>query len=103
MSAGVTPTAADLAAKVRQVLECDCRPIVSDTERDRALAALGVLTERLAEAEQALAFYADDRNWTQPTSWGGRIHDDESRAIRDGGRQARAVLGSVPPHEETAT
>jgi hypothetical protein len=49
------------------------------------------LLKQLREAREALAFYADADNWTQPTSWGGRIFDDEAPAI-DSGKRARVAL-----------
>jgi hypothetical protein len=61
----------------------------------------GRLVARLEAAEQALAFYANENNWTQVTSWGGRIHDDESNAITDGGKIARAALAAAAPGETT--
>lgn len=51
---------------------------------------------------EALAFYANEDNWTQFTSWGGRIFDDESDAVNDCGARARAALaGSDPTSKET--
>lgn len=47
---------------------------------------------RAAELERALTFYADKKNWTQPTSWGGRIFDEDGAAI-DCGKTAREALG----------
>ena len=43
----------------------------------------------------ALTFYADETNWTQLTSWGGRIADDEAPAQLDYGKTARSALAAV--------
>lgn len=51
------------------------------------------LLEQLESAREALAFYADEKTWTQPTSWGGRIIDDEGPWLSDTGRRAREALG----------
>lgn len=53
-----------------------------------------VLARAVLRFQEALEFYADQTNWTQMTSWGGRIHDEESPAIEDYGRKARAALDS---------
>jgi len=47
-----------------------------------------------ATLRQALSWYADTANWTQPTSWGGRIFDDEGAAVADCGERARAALAA---------
>lgn len=43
----------------------------------------------------ALRFYADEDNWTQPTSWGGRVFDGEGRACGDAGERARRALDTI--------
>ena len=63
---------------------------------DTLLARAEAAEARLADAHEALRFYANENNWTQMTSWGGRIHDDESAAIADGGSIARAALSGEP-------
>lgn len=51
--------------------------------------------ERLARMREALEFYADERTYTQPTSWGGRILDTEGPWRSDTGKRARAALAGV--------
>lgn len=75
---------------------------MSDTRAERApdpdLAA--ALQEAERALREALKFYADENNWTQPTSWGGRILDDESEAIADQGSRARAALAAAAAPSE---
>lgn len=57
---------------------------------------LAGLKEQLEAARSALEFYADEKTWTQPTSWGGRIIDDEGPWLSDTGKRARDVLYPAP-------
>jgi hypothetical protein len=50
------------------------------------------LVEQLEALRAALEFYADEKTWTQPTSWDGRIVDDEGPWLSDTGQRAREVL-----------
>jgi hypothetical protein len=65
----------------------------SDTNARRLLDHGKAMLDRLEAAERVLDFYAQEENWTQLASWGGRIHDDESKAIQDAGQKAREALG----------
>jgi len=49
------------------------------------------------ELRKALEFYADEKTWTQMTSWGGRIIDNEGPWLTDCGR--RAVEALTTPEE----
>ena len=66
---------------------------------DEALAALARVRDLLAAKDEALRFYADGDNWTQPTSFGTRIWDDDGEAQQDGGKIARAALAAARPSE----
>lgn len=85
-------TPAEHAERVRAGLnspDCHCKdhgPILD------SLAALVALAGEADQLRSALTFYADMNNWTQPTSWGGRVFDDEGDACRDCGDGARAAL-----------
>jgi hypothetical protein len=71
------------------------------TSGNCARGSLVLLMASHEEQARVLAFYADENNWTQPTPWGGRIHDDESKAIADGGKRARAALAGDTEEVET--
>ena len=76
---------ADLASE-RERAEALYRHAQDQAERLRRLPAL----------EQALSFYADDKNWPQLTVRRKRIWDDESAAQRDAGERARRALDASP-------
>ena len=90
-------TPAELAHAIRRSLD-------DPDNRDFRIAGFACLSELRALAEQrdklaeALKFYANERNWTQPAPWGGQIFDDEAPAV-DCGRHARAAM--APSLEET--
>ncbi len=65
---------------------------VEDAEITVPARTLALLGRQCQAAREALAFYADEDNWTQMASWGSRIHDDESKAIQDGGKTAREAF-----------
>ena len=80
---------------------CDGRAFIGEMERaehiatfhpGRVLAMLDVI--------EALRFYADEETWTQPTSWGGRIVDDEGPWLGDTGAIARLALARLDALEE---
>ena len=66
------------------------------TESDRAEAA----EAREAALREALEFYADEKTYTQMTSWGGRIIDDEGPWLDDTGKRARVALAADAESEE---
>jgi hypothetical protein len=63
--------------------------------RDLAEAKNRKLEARLAKVPalvEALRWYGDRHNWTQPTSYETRIHDPESKVVHDYGTKARDAL-----------
>ena len=76
--------------------------VAACTEPDARLIALAPDLARLcAELGEALEFYGDEATYTQMTSWGGRIIDDEGPWINDVGTKARIALARLSELETT--
>jgi hypothetical protein len=66
--------------------------VAEEDAHAEAIAALDRLLEQFEVLAEALSFYADERTYTQPTSWGGRIIDQDGPWLSDTGRLAREAL-----------
>ncbi len=83
---------------------------IADAYEQQGLAALARLHSALLRAKEerdelreALEFYADERTYTQPTSWGGRIMDDEGPWSKDCGARARSALATPEETKEAGS